>query len=206
MNWMFIFLMVVTVVFGLYTLGIGILGLARKRPFAFSARALMWVLFLAFLPNLVNSFIPLFDRWQPVDLFLLTMPFINLALMVMLVFVFWRQMTGYIVFGVYDETFRDALTATLNKLNIRFQETISKIRLVELDADLQAAVAGWMGSAQIRIKQHKQAQLIKKIAAGMNEYYSSTPVRVNNVAFVVYIILGILMLIMAAAFAFTFIF
>jgi hypothetical protein len=134
----------------------------------------------------------------------MTMPVINLVLMIVLVFVFWRQMTGYMVFGVYDETFRDALTSTLNKLNIPFQETISKIRLVELDADLQAAVMAWMGTAQIRIKQRKHAHYMKQIADGMNEYYVATPVKVNNIAFIVYLILGILMLIMVAVFVFSF--
>ena len=204
MNWMFILLSISMVVFGLYTLGIGILGLARKRPFAFSARTLMWVFFLAYLPSLVNPFVSLFTRWERLNTFFLVMPFLNLVIMLLLVFVFWRQLTGYMIFGVYDETFRDALISTLNKLNIRFEETISKIRLVELEADLQAAVAGWMGSAQIRIKQHEHAHFIKQIADGMNAYYANTSVRVNNLAFIVYLVLGILMLIMAAVFAFTF--
>ena len=204
MDWMFIFLSVVIVIFGLYTLGIGILGLARKRPFAFSARPLMWIMLLVFLPNVINSFIRLFSRWGRIDLFSITMPFINLVLMIVLVFVFWRQMTGYMVFGVYDETFRDALTSTLNKLNIPFQESISKIKLVELDADLQAAVTAWMGTAQIRIKQSKHARYMKQIADGMNEYYTTTPVKVNNIAFIVYLILGILMLLMAVVFIFSF--
>jgi hypothetical protein len=197
MSWMFGFYSVAMVIFGLYAIGIGLLGLVRKRPFAFPSRQLMWILFLVFLPNLINSFIPLFSDWGRADTLLTVLPLFNLSIMVLLVFVFWRQMTGYMVFGVYDETFRDALSATLNKLKMPFQETISKIRLVELDADLQAAVTAWMGIAQIRIKQGKHAHYIKQIAAGMNEYYASTPVKVNNVSFIIYLILGILMLIMA---------
>jgi hypothetical protein len=83
-----------------------------------------------------------------------------------------------------------------------FQETISKIQLVGLDADLQVAVTAWMGMAQIRIKQNSQAQYLKQIVTEMNAYYEATPVKVNNTVFVVYLLLGILMLVMAAVLAF----
>ena len=204
MYWRLVFYGVVMVIFGLYTIGLSLLGLLRKRPLVFASRQLMWVLFLAFLPNLVTSFEPLFTDWGQGDTALLiTLPLISLSMMVLLIFVFWKQMSGYMVFGIYDETFRDALTTALQRLNMPFQETISKIHLVELDADLQVAVSAWMGVAQIRIKQSKQAQYVKQIAAEMNKYFEATPVKVNNLTFIVYLILGILMLILAAVVVFS---
>ena len=203
MDWMFVFYSAVMVLFGLYTMGIGLLGLVRKRPLIFASRQLMWVLILVFLPNLINTFLPLFSDWGQNDVLLIVLPFISLAMMILLVFVFWKQMIGYMVFGITDETFRDALTTALNRLNMPFQETISKIHLTGLDVDLQASVSAWMGVAQIRIKQSKQADVVRQIAAEMNQYYLATPGKVNNLTFYVYLALGILMLILAGVIAFT---
>jgi hypothetical protein len=206
MDWMFVFLGVAMVIFGLYTLGIGILGLVRKRPLAFSARTLMWFFFLLFLPNLVNLLIVLFSRWDLTMLLLL-------VLMIVLVVILWREMKGYWVVGIYDRTFREALASALNKLNVhpqetilkrRSQETITRMRLVELDADLQAAIAEWNGAARIHIEQREHAHLLKAIADRINEYYASSSVKVNHFGFIVYLILGIFMLSMGAVVAFIF--
>ena len=118
----------------------------------------------------------------------------------MLAFYVWKQMTGYTVIGVYDETFRDALTTALSKLNLPFQETVSKILLVELKADLQATVTAWAGMAQIRIKQREHSHYTKHIATEMNNYYKETPVKVNKSAFISYLAIGVLLLIAAAVF------
>lgn len=110
-------------------------------------------------------------------------------------------MTGYMIFGVSDETFREALTSALNKLNLPYEETISKIKLTGLNADLQAAVASWMGTAQIRIKQWQHVRYAKDIANSMDDYYKNNSVKVNNIAFIVYLILGIFTIAFVFAFA-----
>jgi hypothetical protein len=142
----------------------------------------------------IQAVVSFFESWGSSDLFGTFWPIIQTAMLILLFFVFWRQMTGYMIFGVYDETFRDALTSALNKLNLPFQETISMIKLTGLDADLQAAVAAWMGTAQIRIKQRQHVHYTKDIAKAMAEYYANHVVKVNNIAFIVYLLLGILML------------
>jgi len=206
MDWMFVVSGIVMAIFGLYTLRIAILGLVRKRPLAFSARTSMWFFFLLFLPNFVNLLIVLFSRWDPTMLLLF-------VLMIVLGFSVWREMKGYLVAGIYDRTLREALASALNKLNVhpqetilkrRSQETITRMRLVEFDADLQAAIREWNGAARLHIEQREHAHLIKPIADGINEYYASTSVKVNNIGFVVYLILGIFMLTMGVVVAFAF--
>ena len=197
---MLIFYSVALVLFSLYPIFIGLLGLTRKRPFAFASRQYMWVLLIALLPNLIFFFTPLFSGRALNNIFLTSFPFINVAISCMLVFVCWKQMTGYMVIGVYDETFRDSLTTALNKLNLPFQETISKIQLVELKTDLQATVTAWIGMAQINIKQREHTHYTKQIATEMNNYYETIPVKVNNTAFIFYLTFGILMLIAASIF------
>lgn len=194
MNWIFVLYGIVLTIFGLYVAGIGVWGLIKKRPLVFSARQLMWVVLLAYLPSVIQSFIPLFTSRGSIEWFEIFLPFIQVAVMAILVFIFWRQMTGYMVFGVSDDTFRDALFYALNKLNLPFQEMLSKVKLIGLDADLYAVVAEWMGTAQIRIKQRQHTQRVIDIANTMNDYYASTPVKVNNIAYMTYLLLGLLII------------
>jgi len=58
-----------------------------------------------------------------------------------------------------------------------------------------------MGTAQIRIKQRQHVRYAKDIANAMDDYYKNNPVKVNNMAFVVYLILGIFMIAFIIAFA-----
>jgi hypothetical protein len=193
------------ITFGLYISRIGLLGLIKKRPLVIAARQLMWFLLLCYIPVTIQSFVPLFvfsgsEVRVFSDGFWIFLPIFQVAIMALLVFVFWRQMTGYMIFGVSDESFRDALTSALKRLDLPFQETISKIKLTGISADLQAAVAGWMGTAQIRIKQREHVHYTKEIAQAMNEYYKDNIVKVNNIAFIVYLLAGIFMIIFVIAF------
>lgn len=197
----------IMIAFGVYVFGIGLWGLTKKRPLVFPARQLMWFILAMYVPATIQSFVPFFTFSGRSESsifnsgFWIFFPVFQVVMMVLLIYVFWRQMTGYMIFGVSDDTFRNALTSALNKLNLPFQETISKIKLTGIDADLQAAVAAWMGTAQIRIKQREHVHYTKEIANAMDEYYKANAVKVNNIAFIVYLLLGILMIVFVVAFA-----
>ena len=201
MNWMLVFYGIVGITFGLYVFGIGLWGLVNQRPLVFPARQLMWFLLLCYLPITVQSFVPLLNSRGPVNSFFIMLPFIQIAMMMLLVFVFWRQMSGYMIFGVSDDTFRDGLISALTKLNLPFKETISKIKLTGLDADLQASVASWMGTAQIRMNQPQHVRYTKDIAGEMDVYYKNNAVKVQRITFIIYLFVGSLMIIFVSAMA-----
>ena len=188
----------VITVFGLYLIYVGSLGLVKKRPLLFPSRHFMVFMFFIYLLGLIISFQPLFESRRFRDPFLSIAPFVSLVLIILMAFMLRQQMAGYTILGVYDDTFREALTFALKKLNLPFQESISKIKLVELNADLQATVSSWMGTAQIRIKQSQHSRHIKNIAAVMDEYYKDNSVKVNYLAFASYLILGICVIILVA--------
>lgn len=100
-DWYLWFFGLILSVFGLYIGGLGLMGLIQKRPLVFTARTMMWILLLAFLPNLVNSFRLFgFSSSRGLDLFSVGMPIINIVLFAVLIFVFWRQMSGYFIYGI----------------------------------------------------------------------------------------------------------
>ncbi len=198
MGWVWIFYGVAFAAFALYILGIGLSGFIRKRPLVFASRQLMWFMFAIFVPTIVMLLNILFEDRKYFNLFLFGVSIFQIGMMALMVFVLWRQMSGYMIFGVSDDTFREALTNALNKLNLPYQETVSKIKLTSVDADLQATVASWMGTAQIRIKQWQHVHYAKDIANGMDDYYKNNVVKVNNFAFVFYLIFGSLMVVFIA--------
>ncbi len=183
----------------LLVMALGIKGLTKKRPLIFSSRWIMTIMIAGFLPALLQSFSFISIPWEEMSLFSIIMPAIMGLMFIIIVFMAWKQLNGYMIFGISDETFHNALIYALNKLNLTFQETVSKIKLVELNADLQAAVTEPMGTAQIRIKQSQHAHHVKEIVAVMNEYYDTNPVKLNPLPFIIYLILGILLLVTLVA-------
>ena len=105
---------IVMIAFGFYIFGIGLWGLTKKRPLVFAARQLMWFLIAVYIPITIQSFLPLFsDPWGRSDPLFIILPFFQVGIFVLLVYIFWQQMTGYLIFGISDETFRDALISAL---------------------------------------------------------------------------------------------
>lgn len=194
--WMTRAISITFLIIGIYFLSIGLRGTITKRPFLLSARQLKWFLLLCCAPGLIYSvaIIFFFQRLSRHASALQFAQWLNIILLGVLIFVLWKQSSGYIVFGVTEESFREALVSALTKLNIPFQETISRLRLTEANADLQAAVNAGMGMAQLRIKPGQHGPLLKQIGETMSEYYRSTTVQVNQIACVVYTILGAFMI------------
>ena len=182
-------------IFGVYLIGIGLLGLAKKHPLLFPASQYIGLMFFVFLMGLALSFVRFFDSQKIRDPLLNVAPFMLLILIALLAFSARSQLLGYMIFGIYDDTFRDAITYALKKLNLPYQENISKIRLLSLNVDLQAQVTSWTGCATIHIKQSKHSNHIKNIADTMNKYYANKSVKVNNFAFVSSLIMGICIII-----------
>ena len=182
---------IVFVCVGIYLFALGLRGLLSRRPFVTSARRLMIVLLLCYLPGLVNTF----GLWSgPFGASFSVMPFLLVITYAVLLFVFWRQFNGYFAFGITEESCRDALVTALNHLQLPFQETVSRFHLTSLNVDLQVAVTGWMGTAQIRMKQRAQAVVMKQISDEMSQYFATTSVGTNQLSVIVYAILGLVMI------------
>ena len=178
-------------VIALLFLLLGLRGLITHRPFLFPSRIMFVLMVLAFLPNFLMPF-----QWMggngthSFDFGLLISPLMFVVILVM----FWFQMRGYMVYGVSAEAFRNCLRRTLDKLNLPYQESFSSIRLETVDANLQASVQDWMGTAQLRIKPAKHANILTAIAGGLREEFLTENARVNTPVFIVYTLLSLLML------------
>jgi hypothetical protein len=213
-------LFVILVVFALYMIGIGLLGLLLRRPFAFSGRILAWFILMFLTALFMSAIAMLVDEvvfWaseKDIGSMLASFPsfladhglsslmliFVPLFLWV----IYGRPISGYWVSAANERDIRRALIYALSKLELPFQETVSRIRLTSLDADLKANPVYGMGIAKIWIQPSRYRQQSKEIAAAANEYYKINTKMVPKTTSISYIIFGIFILVGSIPFAFYF--
>lgn len=112
---------------------------------------------------------------------------------------------GYMAFGITDVSFREALLASLGKLNLPHEETLAAIRLPAIGADLQVAVQSWIGTGQLKMKQRQFTGVLSEIVRGMNEYYQSGAVsKMNMTCCTFYAVIGVFLAVFAGVFFFGF--
>jgi hypothetical protein len=102
--------------------------------------------------------------------------------------VLWKT-RGYVISGATEEYLQNALRAALQKLNLPFEESVARLQLTSLDADLLISVSGF-GSALMKLKQHQHDSVLKQIADDMNVYFATVPGKVNLTAFYAQTALG----------------
>ena len=122
---------------GVFFLIIGLRVLLTKRPFLVSNSWLLSTLFALFVLMIFYTLLILggdFRSWA------------YLVLGVAWLVIMWYQLKGYVAYAVTDASFREALLAALQRLQLPYEESLSVIRLTSVDADLQISVQSWMGN------------------------------------------------------------
>ncbi len=76
--------------------------------------------------------------------------------------------------------------------------------LPSLNNELQVAIQSWIGSGQIKLKKSEKSDVLPKIIAAMDEYYTIKNVNTNNFTSIFYILIGALMLIFSGVFMYIF--
>ena len=92
----------------------------------------------------------------------------------------YLTLRGYMAFGVTDISLREGLVASLEKLNLPYEEKLAAVRLPIIGADLQVAAQSWIGTGQLKMKQRHVSVVLGDIVRGMNEYYQSGTVSKTN--------------------------
>lgn len=183
-----VYLIVMPIIFGImavFFLVIGLRGIITKRPFLLSNKWLLSVMFIIFIPVIIPAFtfpssVPFIIKWLN--------PVIFTVVLVMMCF----ALKGYCAFGVTDTSFRDALLASLQELNLPYEETLSSIRLTSIEADLQVSIQSWIGSGVIKIKQRDHRSQLTEIVTAMNEHFRRSSASMNLTTCIFYLIMGVL--------------
>jgi uncharacterized membrane protein len=204
------------IILGLCCIGIWLFGLIKRRPIIFSVSTLvgLFFLFVVFLCySIIYQLVQLFGLFDQADDYgLFTGPFswiligpivffiATLVFMIIIfIFVIRRRPMRYMLCGVNDTTLREALIYALNRLNLPFNETLWHIQLLSLNLDLRVNMTAWRGIVLLSVQPRHHIDQVKELAAGMNEYYKQSPVKVDFFSFFFFLMIGILMLIMTAS-------
>lgn len=179
-----------------FFLVIGISVVAKKKPLLLSSRWFFGIIALAFSFQIMNSIHQLLTMDSGGLSFAL---WITLIMYILLLGFLWIQMKGYILIGIFDDSFREALHFSLNQNNLPFEEKLSKVILTEENTELQVAIQSWIGAGQIKQRKPTSPLLMKKVIGGIDDYYSENSIKLNYTTPIFYIIFGLLLLIFAIA-------
>ena len=180
----------------IYFLAIGLRAVLTKRPFLISTRWLLSLMFVVFIPVIL---LPL-----SLSLLLSSLPsgfnviiWANPLIFAVALLTTWYQLKGYTAYAVTDTSFREALLAALQKLQLPYEESLSLIRLTSINADLQVAVQSWMGTGVIKVKQRGYNSVLRQVAHAMNEYFRNSSLPTNMISCVFCLVMGAIMVIFA---------
>ncbi|HEY8022565.1 MAG TPA: hypothetical protein VIH93_15775 [Thermoanaerobaculia bacterium] len=174
---------------------LGLRGLLGRRPLVFRSRLMLVVIVLCLLPGSVAPFLalPSGARNGPVpDAFLLLPLVVDVAVLALVLYV----LRGYVILGADDRALATALKEALDRLDLPFQESLGRLRLTGLDADLKLLQQGQVGSAQLRMEPEDRGTL-DRVAGALRDALAAGPGRFRGLVFAVFTGVGVVMLFLA---------
>jgi hypothetical protein len=180
-------------IFAMPLLLLGIRGVVTKKPFLVPLHRFIFILLIpVFIAAAVEMiFYSPFNDSGFAGIVTLIICFLVIGVIFLLL---WKQTEEYWALGVTDESFQDSLRSALNKLNLPFEETIFRIRLTSIEADLHASVHNSLGCAELIIKHPGHRSTLKSIVEAMNDYFKTVPCKTNMTTNVYLIILSALII------------
>jgi hypothetical protein len=107
----------------------------------------------------------------------------------------WWQNRGYQVVGATGESLVSALRASMNRLNLEYQEELTRVRLPSVGAELVTTGQPGFGIAYLRMQPREHRDILNGIAAEMNRYYRDVRSETNKTAYLLYIAVGFLLIV-----------
>ena len=166
--------------------------LVGRRPLVLSSRWLFAIMCLAFSPNIANYVAMGFSSPSGFSM----IKWLNPLMFTVLLIFFWIQMKGYMAFAISDSYFREALLSSADSLGLTIEETMSRLKIKET-GEMQVAIQGWIGTAQLKATGKGSKDTVRQIAHGMTKHFNSTPGKMNYMTSYFYLIIGAFMVAMS---------
>jgi hypothetical protein len=186
-------------IMGLCLLAISARIFLTKRPFLFPARWFAAIVMLALSP-LISFIIEMIsdkiDR-DYIDWSGMSTPLLLAGMFIAILIFLFIQSNGYMAIGATEESIRSALHGALERLNLPFQESLSRFQLTTIGVDLQASMRDWLGTANIQINKRRHRSTLQSIAKAINEQFASVPGNLNRRGVVFYGVMGALQVVLA---------
>jgi len=153
---------------------------------------MLGLLVAMFLPAMLQPWLHPFRDVGEVSRTFTLIAWFSLATLVCFAVFMWIILRGYFVFAVTDSSLRDALFASLNKLQLPYEESLGVVELPSLGAHLQVSIQAWAATAQIKMKEWRFRGVLSDIVRGMKEHYRTSASPVNPTCCIPYVMIGIL--------------
>ena len=178
-----------------FVLFIGLRGFVTQKPFLISQRwFFVLVPFLLLIPSL-DAALGLGAAAGVDDLGYTV--FICVCVVIMAF-----RVRGYAAYGVTDASLREGVLASLQKLDLPYEDTPTGLRLPTIGADLQVK-GPWSSlvGGSVKMNHRQFSRVLSDIVREMNEYYQSgTIAKVNLTHFTVNVLIGVLLAVPAGVF------
>ena len=195
----FIIIPIALGIMAIFYLLVGMRGILTKRPFMISNRWFLATILAVLIPSILLTVLPLLRSDPGTINWLNWLNALVFGSILMVVPVLWYSLKGYATYGVTDTSFREALIAALEKLQLPYEESLSAIRLTSIEADLQVSIQSWMGTALIKVKQRAHRSYLKEITNAMNEYFGMSSVSINMTFCIFSLVTGVFEILIAVA-------
>ena len=182
---------------------VGIRGFKTQRPFLISlrwvSRAVLVFSVSLFLAAVIFCF-SVFSSPPSLSTSLSALVFSVCSLPITVCSLLSVWMKGYTAFGATYAPFREALIATLEELQLSYEEPFSirrptsllskrHIKLTSVEADLQISM--WIGAVHFAVKQDEHYPLLTEISNGMNRYFHTSSVRPSMIPFAFHLLAAV---------------
>jgi hypothetical protein len=101
-------------------------------------------------------------------------------------------MSGYTAIGATPDSLRGALQGALQRLDIPYQESLSRFQLTSIGADLQVSTSDWLGIVQISVNKRQHKPVLKSIIRATKQQFATVPGSINLRAAIFYCSIGII--------------
>ena len=156
-------------------------GIIFKRPFLISVRPWFWFFgifsSLLFFDIFFDFFYSPQERFAELEFISWVFVFAYVSTLAWM----WFLMQGYTVYGVTNNSFREALFAALKAMNVQFQEDFSIIKIPAIPAEIQISFLNSCGCGSMRVKERKDQDFLQEVARRMNQYFKDNNVAINLV-------------------------
>jgi hypothetical protein len=164
---------------------VGVRGLLTRRVTIYSGKWLLALIALCCLPQFLNG-LKLLGAANSLAL-------INLILYPGILLIFWLVTKGHILFGVSEETAKEALTGALGKLGVKHEQMLGSIKL-EDGGIFQVSIQDWIGTMQLKPKNPAARLRAAQLVAALSEHFSASTAPVRFLPYWIYTFCGGLML------------
>jgi hypothetical protein len=116
--------------------------------------------------------------------------FWGVGLLIIVLFIFWKIINGYLVCGITEDFFRKSLLSSLNKCKFKHKEFSNRIYLSSCDLVLK--VSFWGGVGRIKLDKNNVPETCNKIIKTLNKEIKKKELGFNFYPFLFSLGLGIL--------------